>query len=65
VGSVKANIGHTESAAGLAGLIKAILMLEKGVIPPNPTFIKPSENIPLQAWGIEVSYGGEVVIHRL
>ena len=40
--------------AGLAGLIKSVLMLEKGMIPANPTFSKPSDTIPLESWGIEV-----------
>lgn len=62
VGSVKANVGHTESVAGLAGLIKTVLMLEKKMIPPNSTFMKPSGSIPLEAWGMEVSFLAAYII---
>lgn len=35
VGSLKSNIGHLESASGLASVVKTILVLEKGIVPPN------------------------------
>ncbi|KAJ5155838.1 polyketide synthase [Penicillium capsulatum] len=54
VGSVKSNIGHLEGAAGLAGLVKCMLMLEKGVILPNIHFDQPNKRIPFSSWKIQV-----------
>ncbi|KGO37540.1 Acyl transferase/acyl hydrolase/lysophospholipase [Penicillium expansum] len=54
VGSVKTNIGHTEGASGLAGLIKAVIALERGVIPPNIRFESPNPKIDLKGWNLEV-----------
>ena len=55
IGSVKSNIGHSEPAAGLSGLLKTILSLEKGIIPGNPTFIDPSPKIDFEKLRISAS----------
>ena len=55
VGSVKTNIGHTESAAGIAGLIKAALAVNKGVIPPNINFSQPNPNIEFASLQVPVN----------
>ena len=54
VGALKSNIGHLEGASGIAGLIKAILVLEKGVIPPNIWFERVNPNIPADDWNMRV-----------
>lgn len=55
VGSVKTNIGHLESCASMAGLIKVTMMLEKGIIVPNYDFQVPNPEIPLDEWHMKVS----------
>ncbi|CRK21966.1 hypothetical protein BN1723_017962, partial [Verticillium longisporum] len=50
VGAVKTNIGHLEGSAGIAGLIKTVLVLEHGVVPPNTWFEKPNPKIPVDEW---------------
>ena len=54
IGSVKTNLGHTESTSGLAGVFKGVLMLEKGLIPASLNFEKPNESIPLADWNLKV-----------
>ncbi|MDP7039126.1 MAG: type I polyketide synthase, partial [Myxococcota bacterium] len=43
IGSIKANIGHTKAAAGIAGSLKAILAVAEGVIPPMPHPLEPHD----------------------
>jgi acyl transferase domain-containing protein/acyl-CoA synthetase (AMP-forming)/AMP-acid ligase II len=45
VGSVKTNVGHLQIASGIVGLIKAVLALEHGVIPPSLHFETPNPAI--------------------
>ena len=48
IGSAKTNIGHLDSAAGVAGLIKAALVLERGQIPPSLNFETPNPKLELE-----------------
>ena len=54
IGSIKSNLGHLEPASGMAGLLKALLVLKHGVVPPTlvPGALNP--DIDFQALGLQV-----------
>lgn len=54
IGSVKTNVGHLEAASGVAGVVKAVLMLENEVYLPNRNFEKINPRIPLEEWKLKV-----------
>lgn len=54
VGSLKTNFGHMEGAAGIAGFIKTVLMLQNKMLPPHLNFSTPNSHIPWQTIPIKV-----------
>jgi acyl transferase domain-containing protein len=54
VGSIKGNIGHLEASSGIAGLLKLVLVLKHGHIPPNLNFDKPKPSLRLTERKIKV-----------
>ncbi|ORW51286.1 polyketide synthase [Mycobacterium paraense] len=54
MGSVKTNIGHLESASGVAGLIKVVLSLQHEMLPQSLHFEKPSPHIPWDSLPVRV-----------
>ena len=54
IGSAKTNLGHLESAAGVAGLIKVVLSLQHEVLPQNLHFKNPSPHIPWDSLPVRV-----------
>ncbi|HUJ60169.1 MAG TPA: aminotransferase class I/II-fold pyridoxal phosphate-dependent enzyme [Kofleriaceae bacterium] len=53
--SVKANIGHTMSAAGVAGLIKTALVIDRAIIPPQAGFARPHERLAIDGSGFHIA----------
>ncbi len=54
IGSVKTNFGHPEGAAGIAGVLKAILSIEKGIIPKNLNFDTPNPLIDFEKLRVKI-----------
>ncbi|KAF9884961.1 hypothetical protein FE257_000871 [Aspergillus nanangensis] len=54
IGAVKTNIGHSEAASGLSAVIKAILTVERGVIPPTRGVVNPNPAIDWAGWNVDV-----------
>ena len=54
VGSVKASIGHLEAASCMAGIIKTIMILKNGMIPPQIEFEKEKPGLKLTERNIKV-----------
>ncbi len=54
IGSVKGNIGHLEATSGMSGLIKSVLILKHGMIPPNIDLETPKKNLRLKERKLKV-----------
>jgi acyl transferase domain-containing protein/NAD(P)-dependent dehydrogenase (short-subunit alcohol dehydrogenase family)/acyl carrier protein len=54
VGSLKANIGHLEAAAGVAGMIKASLCLQHRQLPPQANLLQANPRIPFDELGLRI-----------
>ena len=55
LGSIKANIGHLDAAAGVIGTIKTALILHHQSVPPQINFTDPNHNVPLDRAGYQVN----------
>ncbi|CAB3764441.1 hypothetical protein LMG29542_04896 [Paraburkholderia humisilvae] len=64
VGSVKSQLGHLEVAAGIPGLVKAILVLRHRFVPPQAHFAKPNPRFRWDGSHVQVSSVGQALPDR-
>ncbi|MFP4597433.1 MAG: beta-ketoacyl synthase N-terminal-like domain-containing protein, partial [Persicimonas sp.] len=65
VGSIKTNLGHLEAAAGVTGLIRAALVLDRGEVPPHLHLEQLNPDIDLEANGLRVTTTPEALPEAL
>jgi len=58
IGSVKSNIGHSEPSSGLCSVVKVLIAMEHGLIPPNLHFSNPRQDV-------EGLHAGRFKVHSL
>lgn len=62
IGSVKSNVGHCEASSSLVSLVKALIILDTGYIPPNINYSEPNSDCPglfsgnLEVFKFKISY---------
>ena len=61
IGSVKTNIGHLEPASGMAGLLKAALALDRGIVPPTLHCETPNPNIAFERLNLRLVRDAEPI----
>jgi acyl transferase domain-containing protein/NADPH:quinone reductase-like Zn-dependent oxidoreductase/predicted O-methyltransferase YrrM/acyl carrier protein len=61
VGSAKANMGHAEGAAGLVGLVKAVLVRHHGIVPPHPFADEPTGHVDWGSSGLRLPLDAEAL----
>ena len=62
IGSVKTNIGHLEPASGMAGLLKAALALDRGVVPPTLNCETPNPKIDFAGLNLRLARAAEPIL---